>query len=404
MKKIIAIMLCLAMLVSVVVLSASALGSDSLGASVADSLRPFGVTPTFVDGNVSTAPVMDGVVNENEYTSVRVFEALKDNGADIPYEVNFGGGSAPVEGASVTEYVAQDEDNIYVAFVYTENVVTVDWRYNLSQTAIFDGFAIDNIGGIKINIPENTNYVKDSYNAEQYGDVKVSGGKGINADADYSFKTLKYGDNPLTTKIEADEYDAVAQRNFEGTAFKNVTAEFRLSKEAVMKATKEDEEEIKSIGYYCVAERPESSGLENDIILQTYLPDDPLLDYGYVTASDFLAENYSDAAADDYATKWRMVRYICFYADTYEEGQEAETMPGFTWPVQETDPATDAPTTDAPETDEPETDAPATDATTVAATTAAPEKGCGNSIALSALAIVPVLGLGVAVVSKKKED
>ena len=49
--------------------------------------------------------------------------------------------------------------------------------------------------------------------------------------------------------------------------------------------------------------------------------------------------------------------------------------------------------------------APAADATTVApaATTAAPKKGCGGTIALTALALVPMLGAAV-VFGKKKED
>ena len=72
-----------------------------------------------------------------------------------------------------------------------------------------------------------------------------------------------------------------------------------------------------------------------------------------------------------------------------------------------TDPST--PTTAAPTTAAPTTAAPTTaDAkTTAAATTAAPaedEGGCGGSISLAAMAIVPALVCGVAFVGKKKED
>ena len=65
-------------------------------------------------------------------------------------------------------------------------------------------------------------------------------------------------------------------------------------------------------------------------------------------------------------------------------------------PSAPSDPETDAPATDAPATDAPATDAPATEA---------PKEdkgGCGSSVALSALAIVGVIG--TALVIKKKED
>ena len=65
-------------------------------------------------------------------------------------------------------------------------------------------------------------------------------------------------------------------------------------------------------------------------------------------------------------------------------------------PSAPSDPETDAPATDAPATEAPATDAPATEA---------PKEdkgGCGSSVALSALAIVGVIG--TALVIKKKED
>ena len=72
-----------------------------------------------------------------------------------------------------------------------------------------------------------------------------------------------------------------------------------------------------------------------------------------------------------------------------------------TKPVVTTDPADK--TTKAP--DATTTEAPATQAPTQApaATTAAEEGGCGGTIALSALALVPMLGAAV-VIGKKKED
>ena len=73
-------------------------------------------------------------------------------------------------------------------------------------------------------------------------------------------------------------------------------------------------------------------------------------------------------------------------------------------------PETEAPETEAPETEVPETEAPETEApATSAPVTDAPvtdatveEDGCGSSIALSALAVVGIIG--TAVVIKKKED
>lgn len=68
-------------------------------------------------------------------------------------------------------------------------------------------------------------------------------------------------------------------------------------------------------------------------------------------------------------------------------------------------PETDAPETDAPETDAPETDAPATQAPATQAPATQPASnngGCGSSIALSAIAVVGIIGTAVAL--KKKED
>ena len=66
---------------------------------------------------------------------------------------------------------------------------------------------------------------------------------------------------------------------------------------------------------------------------------------------------------------------------------------------------TAAPTTTATTTAAPTTTATTTAAPTTAATTAAEEKGgCGSSISIAALAIVPVLACGAAFVGKKKED
>ena len=62
-------------------------------------------------------------------------------------------------------------------------------------------------------------------------------------------------------------------------------------------------------------------------------------------------------------------------------------------------PETDAPATDAPETDAPETEAPTDDDKK---DDEEEEGGCGSSVALSALAIVSVIG--TALVIKKKED
>jgi len=417
------------MLVSAVALTISATERDlgALGVSVADLLRPYGIKPTFVSENIATAPVMDGVVNPNEYTSKRVFKAKNEDGVDLPYELNFGARAEPQQRYSVTEYVAQDEDNIYVAFVYTENVLSVELKYNLSQTAIFDGAGVENTGGIRINLPAGTDYVRDSYESLSSGAVKISGGKGINDDADFSFKTLKYGDNPLTeNNVEPDEYDAVAKRHFDGYYFENVTAEFRISKEAIMKATKENETEISSIGYYCIADREAFCNLSR-ITLQTFLPSDPIMDDGYAGAVDFLSYNYGEAAANAYSSSWRFLRYICFYEDTYVLGQEPSTMPpelleeatsaatttSQTSGVNQTTDNTTVSTTTTQNTTNdliPPSDGdpayrPNTTTTeqTTEQTTVPEADSCQNFLSLSALAIVPMLGLGVAFVVKKKE-
>ncbi|MBE6531114.1 MAG: hypothetical protein E7679_03345 [Ruminococcaceae bacterium] len=429
MKKFIAIMLCLAMLVSAVALTISATERDlgALGVNVADLLRPYGINPTFVSENISTAPVMDGVVNLNEYTSKRVFKAKNEDGVDLPYELNFGALAEPQQGYSVTEYVAQDDENIYIAFVYTENVLSVELRYNLSQSAIFDGAGVENTGEIEIDLPIGTNYVKDGYDSDTNSNVTVVGGKGINYDADFSFRALKCGDNPLTSKVEPDEYDAVAKRHFDVYDFENVTAEFRISKEAIMSATKENETEVRSIGYYCVAKREAFCDLSR-ITLQAFLPNEPFVANGYDSSTDFLHYHYGEAAADAYSSSWRFLRYICFYEDTYVLGQEPSTMPPELFEEatsaatttsqtsgvnQTTDNTTVSTTTTQNTTNDliPPSDGdpayrPNTTTTeqTTEQTTVPEADSCQNSLSLSALAIVQMLGLGVALVAKKKEN
>ena len=65
--------------------------------------------------------------------------------------------------------------------------------------------------------------------------------------------------------------------------------------------------------------------------------------------------------------------------------------------------STEAPTTNAPATDAPTTDAPATEAPATEAP-AAEEKGCGGSVSVAGLALVAALGTCTVFVAKKKED
>ena len=116
-----------------------------------------------------------------------------------------------------------------------------------------------------------------------------------------------------------------------------------------------------------------------------------------IEAAEALCEN-ADASEADVAgmltdLKDRKAKLI---ASTGNEGAEGDA------------PSTDAPADDA-ETEAPagdaETEAPADDAETEAPAddeTEAPKKGCGSSIALSALAVIGVVG--TALVIKKKED
>ena len=87
----------------------------------------------------------------------------------------------------------------------------------------------------------------------------------------------------------------------------------------------------------------------------------------------------------------------------FVEEPEATEPPVTEAPTTEA-PTTAAPTTAAPTTKAPTTVAPTTAApTTAAPTTAAEDKGCNNTIALSALAVVPMMAAAV-VFGKKKED
>ena len=132
---------------------------------------------------------------------------------------------------------------------------------------------------------------------------------------------------------------------------------------------------------------------------------------------EYVAHNWDAGKVVIAATETETGKMLYTCADcgeTYEEiipviVPEA-TQPPVTEPVTPpvtepvTPPTTEAPTTEAPTTEAPTTAAPTTATpTTATPTTAAEEKGCNNTIALSALAIVPMLGAAV-VFGKKRED
>ena len=119
MKKFIAIMLCLAMLVSVVVISTSAAAEKN---SLIDVLAPYGVKPTYCADPVVTAPIVDGSIYDEdgnpEYTVVREFTNLTDPYAGLTFDqyqdnFNFGKNCWPNNRVTVKECVAQDSEYMH---------------------------------------------------------------------------------------------------------------------------------------------------------------------------------------------------------------------------------------------------------------------------------------------------
>ena len=395
MKKLFAIVLCLAMLVSAVAISTSAADKNSL----IDVLSPYGMKPTYAPDSITTAPVVDGVVNTDEYTYVREFTNLSDPYVGKTFEdytenYNFGGNCWPNNNVTVREYVAQDANYIYLAFEYDQDLKDFMLRFNPCQDTLYDMASSKHAQELAFDLPEGVN--KDTKAASRWKEE-------FNTASKQDFSLLTDQDNIATPEVETDDYDGIAQRNFEadGTTFKNITAEFRFSKASMLASTKDTTDtQIQIFSYYCKGKRTEAGANipeGSDVTLQWTVPSVAIMMDGYTSGSEYMAKFYPANTSLDHISQraGQMFRFICFSEDPNPYVPEDESSTSETSATEATSATTK--TTTAETTPEATT-------TVTEVTTEEVKGGCGNSIALSALAIVPVLSLGVAVVSKKKED
>ena len=88
-------------------------------------------TANFVTKKINPQPVIpttDGVVEIGEYTNEKVYAKA----------LHFSNGCQPDSGATVTEYVSHDNDYVYIALVFTQNVTNVQIMMNASADVVED--------------------------------------------------------------------------------------------------------------------------------------------------------------------------------------------------------------------------------------------------------------------------
>jgi len=219
MKKFIAIVLCLAMLVSALALTISAtadLIADKLDLT---DLSQFGADSTYADDNW-WAPIMDGAVTEDEYDTEKVWN--DDNR-------RFANANSISAGKTLTEYVAHDSEYVYIAFVSTENVKEFTFYVNATEAMLTDHDQCGIVSTLFFNL-----------NGQDENDSPVAGSTVHTAVTSTPVETLR--------AFEEGEYEAIAKRNYNGGVFANVTVEIKMSKAAMEEIF--DVDSVEHFGYY----------------------------------------------------------------------------------------------------------------------------------------------------------
>lgn len=365
MKIFVAIMLCLSMMLSVV--SVSSFAAEETGLATPS-------TPT---------PVVDGTVNENEYSSSKLYSGF------LQFQWT------QTDDATITEYVSHDEEYLYLALVYDVRIFKID---------------------LMINGSENVRYDWDS--AAKYSSFTFLR---IYSNVEVHFNPLFFG-----------ELDYLASAKIQDN---KTVVELKISKESMMSAYGVDS--VDYFGYYARAFRTPSSPDADVIEINngTYLGNDQMQACGFANMEYDIEYEYN--LGPWYNTQlWTLMNIVVLSDEVLPEtpalycpsgnyceveGHENRAqifdladlrcfglLPAHfvaqlrtTGSPDQTDPITPE-NTEAIETLF-TTNAPTTETTTESVSTDDIGSGCGKSIALPALAILPLLVFGVAFTVKKKE-
>ncbi|MBE6530653.1 MAG: hypothetical protein E7679_00985 [Ruminococcaceae bacterium] len=212
MKKIVSMLLCVAMLLSALTL----------------------FTYAVEDEGSTQSPVIDGVVGVGEYISERVFDNTDAATGTTPAankHPDFAANCVPAEGESITEYASEDEENIYVAFVISQDISSTDFYMTgrAQAAATMSEHKESATTCFSFDLQESD---------ETEGSVRGAAGiDGNNTDTD----------GTEMRAYRSGEYESIAKRNKSGDVFENITIEIKISKEAIKDVCKVDSVEF--IGY-----------------------------------------------------------------------------------------------------------------------------------------------------------
>ena len=362
MKKTLALILAVLMLCSVVAIATSAEETvdwegltNSLGLNV------------YVGEATDTPPVLDGVIGDGEYQFSRVM-ALESLSGYATGEIQ----------SDLEEFIGHDANYIYIGARFEQENNNRAYWIQWHPTNTFDIYR-DNSDLSKYyynRISAQVRYQDDGSTTNtdftwnnDYGAALPTIGQGD--DADYQYVAAKVVDE------EAEIYTK--------------TIEVRIAKSYIASHAGCTVEEVRVMPYwtYFHANICHGAPMTTDIAIAiseadftTYVPSGDACTYWFIVLDDEYVAPETEATTTEAPTT------------------EAPTTAA---------PTTEAPTaapTEAPTTAAPTTVAATTAAaTTAAATTAAAEEGgCGSSLAISALVMVPTLAGGALLLKRRKED
>ena len=370
MKKALALILCLIMVAAVAV---STISADEVALIDHRDVTAYGPQRQIYLGDEPVSgtkvPTIDAKVEEGEYTADWQF--TKDDVANHTAVWDSIKSQNYMDNEYVKAYVSYGEDTLYIALVTKDPVykVTKD-GFGINLNLKDGGATTDAISRLCFDIKQNAD--ETTKIACRYFH-KQTDGSWNNPSADDGSKFVK------EVKIG---YDATTSL---------LTTEIALSISAQLDHWG-NENEIKdarlSIVPFTYMYGPSVAG-GDDEVSQGNL-------WSYYTGADNaeIKMNFTlDYPEISYWVGW--FANIVHFCD-----KPAETTPA---PTTTAEPTTPAPTTTKAATTKAATTVANAEATTAATTAAEAKKGCGSTVALSALALVPMLGAAV-VFGKKRED
>ena len=375
MKKTLSFILCLVMIAAIAI---SGVSADETTPIDARELEAYGQHHFYLGAPATGTDipnVEDAKVGENEYKEVLEFK--KGDKLTGFSDADAGAGSY-LDNEWHKIYVSYDEENIYLAYE------TKDVNYVLGKDGVAWCLSLMDKGSMPHAIGRVTYDIYPTSETD-ISELKITPRGGPKND-DGSWATAVTVKREDHIKAASGHYDAATQVLTVETAFKIDALKEYWGNDLALEDIR-----VYLVGFaWCYG--PSVQGADDTVrqgVVWSYFPSNTdsniklnfLLDYPEIS---YWAEFFP---------------HIVHFCEKPEP-----TTPAPTTTAEPT--TTPEPTTAAPTTAKPTTAAPTTAAPIVAdATTEAPkaDKGCGSAIALSALALVPMLGAAV-VFGKKKEN